>query len=1128
MKVTTRASCRRWLVRMRPTTSPVLGLALAAALLFSACAASATGSGAILPRQPTIHGQQIVFVFADRLWSVRIGEADARLLTTGPGIASQPHFSPDGRQIAFSLTRDDNEDVYVMPAEGGPARRLTWHPDSDEVLGWTPDGKSVLFRSARASYRPFDRLFTVPLTGGLPRQIPLPTAEEGSYSKDGQRIAYVPFTYMNSHQTFKHYHGGRQARIWIARLGDSSIVRIPRKDSQDFNPMWVGDRIYFLSDRNSSDVTLYRFDPGSAKVDEVLPAQPPDIKSASTDGNSIVYETVGALHVLDLASGKAQRVAIHINTDIEDAQPHYVRVADQITASGISPTGTHAVFATHGDILTVPAKRGDIRNVTRSPGADDRYPAWSPDGKWIAYFSDRSGKNALYLSPRDGLAAPKEIDLRQPGLFYYSPVWSPDSRKIAYTDQHLNLWYVDIATGKPVKVTTDYVYSIRPVVSKPTFSPVFSPDSRFLAYARLMPNHMRSVFIYSLQTGKSNRITNPGADARYPTWDRNGRYLYFAESTDVGPATGWLDLSSYRRPVTYHVYAAVLRRGQPSPLAQDSDDHDGDHNAGKSTRDRATAKTDPVEVDFDGIDQRLVALPVPAKHIVGLQAAGSGVLFVEAGEQLYVSTNRGGPRGEPHEVCRFDLKHTNTHKFLDSVVTMHVSADGKHLLYGQPGKHGDTWFITSTDASDGSKAARKLATEGMQVWVEPREEWREMYRQAWRIMRNFFYDKNLHGLDAGLAEKLYQPYVDNLVSKNDLLYVLHDLRGELANSHVFISGGFPERSDQPVTGLLGTDYSVEHDRYRFAHIYGAGDWDPDLKAPLKEPGLDVHDGDYLLAVNGRELKGSDNVYRLFRGTAGEHTQLTVSDDPDGRRARTITVVPVRSEFPLREQAWVQGNLHKVNQLSHGKIAYVYLPNTAGAGYENFNRYFFSQIDKQAVIIDERFNGGGFISDYIIDYLRRRLVNYWQTRHGHVFKDPEGAIYGPKAMLINAFSVSGGDALPWYFKQLAIGPIIGMRTTGGLNAVAGVPTLIDGSFASVPRVAIFSPNGKRVVENEGVAPDIRVPLSPHTWRSGHDPQLEKAVDVLMQALARHPPAPVKPPAFHNYHQHPAVSPPDVAH
>jgi tricorn protease len=1094
-------------------------------ILFLAASAAVAGSGAILPRQPAVHGRQVVFVYADRLWSVGLNGGEARPLTTGPGVASLPHFSPDGRLIAFSLTQNDNEDVYVMPAAGGTPKRLTWHPGGDVAIGFTPAGKSVLFRSPRHSYRSFDRLFTVSLAGGLPHQLPLPTAEEGSYSPNGRHIAYVPFTYMNPHAAFKHYHGGRQARIWIAKLADSSIVRVPHKNSQDFNPMWIGDQIYFLSDRNNGAVTLYRYDSKSAKVSEILPAKPPDIKSASADAGKIVYETVGALHVLDLRTGKTRRINIHINSELPNIQPHYIKVSDRIMTSGISPTGVRAVFGAHGDILTVAAKHGDVRNITASPGVDDRYPAWSPDGKRIAYFSDRSGQNALYLSPQDGVGPTKKIDLNHPGLFYYSPVWSPDSKKIVYTDQFLNLWYVDVKTGKPVKVATDAYYSLNKVVGKPTFDPVFSPDSRFLAYARLMPNHMRAVFIYSLATGKSHRVSHRGADARFVAWDKNGNYLYLAASTTIGPATGGIDMSSYKRLVNRHVYAVMLENGRPSPLApQPGNDRGIDHQGHKHARNSASAKPAPVKIDFDGIERRLVALPISAKHITGLQAGQSGVLFFAVGKPYIASVSREGPLGGPHTIYKFDLATKKADKFLDNVATFHVSADGKSLLYGRRGGDGDQWYVTNTDASQGSKGAHKLAVGNMQVRTEPRVEWREMYRQAWRIMRNFFYDKNLHGLDSRKAERLYWPYVKNLASKNGLDYILNDMRGELVNSHVFAGNSFEQSPDQPRTGLLGADYTIAHGRYRFARIFSAGYWNPDLDAPLSKPGLDVHAGDYLLAINGRKLTADDNIYSFFQGTAGKQTTLKIGPNPNGEDARNVLVVPTGSERTLRQQAWVRHNLHKVNKLSHGKIAYVYLPDTSGAGYENFNRYFFSQIDKPAVIIDERFNGGGFISDYIVDYLRRRLVNYWQTRHGHVFKSPEGAIYGPKAMLINGFSVSGGDALPWYFKQLKIGPLIGTRTTGGLNAIAGVPFLIDGTFASVPRVRIYGPNGHQVVENQGVAPNIRVPLLPKAWRQGHDSQLEKAVSVVLQALTRHPPKHVKPPPFRNYHQHPAVSPP----
>jgi tricorn protease len=645
-----------------------------------------------------------------------------------------------------------------------------------------------------------------------------------------------------------------------------------------------------------------------------------------------------------------------------------------------------------------------------------------------------------------------------------------------------------------------------------------------------MPNHMRSVFVYSLATGKASRISDGGADARHVAWDRNGKYLYFAASTTVGPLTGWLNMSSYKRPVTWHVYAVVLRRDQPSPLVPRA----GDDHGVSGTRSAHTHAKDAeipapagqaVEIDFDGIGARIVALPVPAQYITGLEPAGPGVLFIAASDDpLFDSVSPGGVRGEPQTLYKFDLASRKAKAYAEGVSTFSVSADGKRILLGRRGRDGGKWSIAATDAGDGSKGAADLATGNMKVWVDPRAEWKQIYAEEWRVIRDFFYDKNLHGLDSYHAEKIYQPYIDNLASRSGLDYIFHDMRGELVNSHVFTGNAYARHGAQPDVGLLGVDFAVSHGRYQFARIYAAGSWNPDIDAPLAQPGMGVHPGDYLLAVNGHSLIGAENVYRAFVGTTGKQTSITVSPDPDGKHARTIVVVPIKSENSLRQQAWVDHNLAEVERLGQGKVAYVYLPDTSGGGYRNFNRYFFSQVDKQAVIIDERFNGGGFIADYVIDYLSRKLLNYWQTREAHDYANPVDAILGPKVMLTNGFSVSGGDALPFLFKELRLGPLIGMRTTGGLNAVAGVPRLIDGTMASVPRMAIYSPDGKRVVENVGVAPDIRIPLDPKAWREGRDPQLERGIQVILESLKQNPPANVPAPGYEDYHQHPAVSPP----
>lgn len=585
-------------------------------------------------------------------------------------------------------------------------------------------------------------------------------------------------------------------------------------------------------------------------------------------------------------------------------------------------------------------------------------------------------------------------------------------------------------------------------------------------------------------------------------------------------------MSSLNRPVTRHVYAVVLRKDTPSPVADTS----GDASAGRRNHHAAAQKPPKVKIDFLGIEKRIVPLPISPRLITALAAGRNEKLFFTAAKRPLFTIGVDVGIAGPQTLYEFDLKTQKTRKLATGVTSFRMADDGVHILYAKSDKGSECWFIAKADALP-KKHGLKLDTESMRVWVNPREEWETVYREAWRVMDEFFYDPNLHGLDAERTEKLYWPYVKNLVSERGLYYILNNMRAWFDASHMFRKD-FVGRQEllgnlhrQPASvGLLGADYVVQHGRYRIERIYGPGPWHPNLHAPLAQPGLDVHVGDYLLAVNGRKLTAQDNLYFRFKGTAGKKTSLKVGPNPDGTGAHSIVVTPVRSTGELRQVAWVQHNLRTVNRLSDGKIAYVYLPNTAEAGLKNFNRYFFSQLDKKAVIIDERFNGGGLWSDYIIDYLRRRLLNYTYTRAGHVKKQPKGAIYGPMVMLINNFSGSGGDMLPWYFKQMHLGLLIGTRTYGGVNGVADAPTLIDGTVVSTPSEASYGPTGQWVIENVGVSPTIKVPFSPKAWRNGRDSQLDKAVQVLLQELKNHPPKTVKPPPMPNYHQRPKVSPP----
>ena len=925
-------------------------------VLFFAVLLLAQSEKPLLLHHPSLSRAQLVFSFAGDLWTAARDGGEARPLTTGPGTKSDPVFSPDGTMIAFTGDYDGNVDVYVMPAAGGPPRRLTYHPAADFVVGWTPDSKRVLFRSNRNSYSRYNMLYSVALDGNLADQLPLPMAEEGSYSADGAKLAYVPVTNAAPRTAWKRYRGGRTSPIWIAKLSDSTIEKVPRDNSNDFNPLWIGDKIYFLSDRDGS-TTLYSYDVSSKNVSQLVPPDGNDIKCAEAGPDAIVYEQLGALRTYDLKTGKIGKLEVRVAADLPAVRPRFENVAERIADANISPTGARAVFEAHGEILTVPAEKGDIRNLTNTTGVSERSPAWSPDGRWIAYFSDESGEYALHLRSQDG-ATVQKLALPDPS-FYYSPVWSPDSKKIAYTDKHLNFWYVDLDKKTPVKVDTD-LYDT-PAVQ---MDMVWSPDSRWIAYTRQLGNHLHAVFAYSLETAKSSQLTDGLSDALFPAFDESGKYLYFTASTDVGPTIGWLDLSSINRPVTRSVYLMVLRKDLPSPLAPESDEEkvgdakpeggkpDSDA-AGKKTengapadKDKAVAKKDPmkdkepVRIDIVDISQRILSLPMPARNYVGLQAGKAGTIYIAESELLPVRGGEGGGL----TLQKFDLTTRKPEKVMEGITGFQLSADGKKALY----RKARNWYIVAVDQLGKPPAPGKgdgqLKLESMQVYVDPRAEWRQMYHEVWRIERDFLYDPNVHGVKLAAIEKQYQPYLENLASRTDLNYIFNDMLGEITIGHLFISDPPRTGAQPPRTGLLGADYKLENGRYRFTRVYQGENWNPGLRAPLTEPGVNVVAGEYLLAVGGRDLNATDNIYAFFQETAGKSVLLKVGSNPDGKGARTVTVVPVPSENGLRNRAWMDDNRRKVDELSGGRVGLrLSARHLQSAGYTNFNRYYFAQI-----------------------------------------------------------------------------------------------------------------------------------------------------------------------------------------
>jgi tricorn protease len=1103
---------------MRFRISAIMG-ALLLVLLCTANWSAAAEEAPLLVQAPTMSKTRIVFVYGGYLWSVPREGGEARQLTTN-GHEGRPKFSPDGNWIAFTGQYDGNIDAYVMPADGGEPKRLTWHPDPDVVVGWTPDGRKVLISSGREAYADFDRLYTVPVEGGVPEVLPMWRGEAASYSPDAARIAYVPN--LKWQTAWKRYHGGQTTPVYLLRLSDLQLEKVPRENSNDDDPVWVGDTVYFLSDRKGP-VTIFSYDTKTKNVKQVLENKGLDLKSLSAGPDALVYEQFGGIYTLDLKTEKASKVQIHISGDLPATRAHYEKVGDKIQNSAISPTGVRAVFEARGEILTVPAEKGDVRNLTRTTAVAERDPAWSPDGKSIAFFSDESGEYELHIMDQTGLGAVKKINLGNPPSYFYGPLWSPDSKKIAYTDKRLNLWYVDVEKGTPVKVTSD-----RYEDPSSTISQGWSPDSKWLTYAKYLENHMRNIFVYSVESGKESQITDGTSDARYPAFDKNGKSLYFAASTDLGLSIGWLDLSSFQHPISRSIYAVVLKKGDSSPVEPQSDEEkaasdekgkdadkdkakDADKSAdkGKEGEKKEGEKKEEVKVtiDLDGIGQRIVAMPIKASNYVGLDAGKTGVLFLSEIPGVPSLT-------EPTmiSVSKFDLSTRKTEPFLGGVSAFVVSANGEKTLYRQGPGPSAPWFIAATAVvpkpGDGA-----LNLEGMEVYIDPRVEWNQMYHEVWRIERDFLYDPNHHGLNIAAAEKKYAPYLKGAGGRADVNHLFDEMLGEITIGHMFIAGGDVPQPKKVKGGLLGADYKVENGRYRFARVFNGENWNPELRAPLTQPGVEV--GDYLLEVGGRDVRPPVDVYSYFENTAGTQIKIKVGPNPDGKDSREVTVVPLPSEFPLRNLAWEEDNRRKVDQLSSGKVAYVHVPDTATGGFINFNRYYFAQVGKQAAVIDERYNHGGEIADYIIDMLKRPLRNCDITREGEEFCSPLAQIYGPKTMVINEMSGSGGDALPWMFKQDKVGPLVGTRTWGGLVGIYNYPPLMDGGFVTAPRVAIFGLQNDWEVENHGIAPDIEVENDPASVAAGHDPQLEKAVQVTLEALKAHPVVIPGHPPYPNY-------------
>jgi tricorn protease len=1048
-------------------------------ILISALSISdnAFSQGTMLLRQPTISNTDIVFVYANDLWRVAKDGGDARRLTSNEGAESNPHFSPDGKLIAFTGQYDGNTDVYVIPVEGGQPQRLTWHPGADQVTGWTPDGESILFATSREGVLPTreSKIYTINKRGGVEEALPIPRAVAGEISEDGKYIAYQQIGFWDPE--WRNYRGGQAKPIWIVDLKNFELKMTPQPDNERHtDPVWLNNVVYFLSERDYAN-NVWSFNPTNNELKQLTFHTDFDAKSLDAGGGQIVYEQGGYLHVLNPVNGQTKKLNITVKGDFHWSRPRWEEIrTTALQNASLSPTGQRALFQYRGEIFTVPKENGNWRNISNSSGAADRYPAWSPDGKRIAWFSDASGEYQLMISDQEGLEKPKAIAIPNPTFFYY-PAWSPDNKYIAFTDTDYNLWYTDVNTGVTKKVDTErYAHPNR------TMNPVWSPDSKWIAYPRLNDSQFKVIKVHNIETNQTLQLTDGMADAITPVWDATGKYLYFLASTNYALNIGWLDMSSYDRPVTRALYLIVLNKDDASPLLPRSDEEK------EKPKEEKKEGTPVVKIDMEGISQRIVAVDIPLRNYTGLVN----------GPENYIFYLENVPNQQGATLHRYNFKDRKSEVYLTPVNDVSVSSDRKQLLY----RSTNTWGIlgaADTNKKPGDGKLEGVAT--LKLKIEPREEWMQIFKEGWRYQRDFLYVNNTHGAPWNDVLKWYTPWLEHVQHRSDLLYVVDIMGGEIAVGHSYTRGGdFPDVKEVSI-GLLGVDYEVDNKLYRIKKIYSGENWNPGLNAPLRGPGIGVKEGDYILEVNGMSVSTSENIYKYFEATAGRQTKVRVNSKPSLDGSKLVTVVPVDNENQLRMMHWIESNRKKVDELSKGQLAYVYLPNTALPGYTNFNRYYFAQQDRKGAIIDERNNGGGSAADYMVDVMARQLHGYFNSKVGDhkPFLTPNAGIFGPKVMLINERAGSGGDLLPYMFNKMKIGPLVGTKTWGGLVGTWDTPPFVDGGTMIAPRGGFYDVNGQWAVEGVGISPDITVEQTPADVIKGRDPQLERAVEEALKLV-----------------------------
>lgn len=1072
---------------------------------FLAPVQSATAETLLLG-DPAIHQDKIAFVYAGDIYTANRDGSDPHRLTSHVGDETGPIFSPDGRRIAYSANYQGNADVYSISVKGGQPTRHTFHPGNDTAVDWSSNGAEIAFISDRQRLNGRSgQLYHVSVDGGLPTLQMSARLFRGTYSDDGRQLAAIPFgpayngLYGGS-AGWKGYRGGTTPSIQIMDLRRNRVNYIPGDRVNDIEPIWVGNHVYFMSDRDEEIFNLHRYDPSNESVTIVTDESVWDIRAADAFRTDIIYEVGGVLKVLDTETNTSTLLSISLSPDLPQLQASWTNVAGQVTAADLSMSGKRVLITARGEVFSVPVEDGSTRNISDSNGVREYAGTWSPDGQKLAYIVEADRKQHLVIEDQDGLGETTQFDLGE--HFYTLLDWGGEGDHIIYRDNHLRLYSMNTTSGEKRQISED----VRRQWGFGGTDVSTSPNGEWLAYTREEANFNRNIYLYNFASNRSSLLTDGMADAGAPAFSEDGTLLYFTASTNAGPTHVGLDMSTQERPYRAGIYVSVLTEDGLSPLAPKPGNEDGD-TGGEDNEEESEEKT-AVAYDLAGAKERIQALPVESAQYAGLAVGAKGNLYYVKGVQPGVEVTQPGQRLQAKsELIMFDFEKREAKTVTSDITAFSVSADRTHALVRKSdgslatGKFGDKFELKPVNVGD------------MQLWIEPQKEWRQIFDDAWRMQMEFFYDPNMHGLDWQAVYDRYQPLLAHVGRREDLNRLLVEMIAELQAGHNRLGGGNIVRPSGPDIGLLGADLTIENGRHRITRIYTGENWNPTVQGPLAVPGLGVSDGDYIIAINGRDLDEGSNIYQHLAGTTDKQVTLTVSDRANGRNPRDVIVEPTGSERFMRLWAWIEGNRKAVDEATNGRVGYVYLPNTAGAGYTLFNRMFFSQTDKDAIIIDERSNGGGQAANYITDVLNRTYLSGWKDRDGLTFNTPGGAMFGPKLMLIDQDAGSGGDFLPYSFRQMGIGTLMGTRTWGGLIGISANPGLVDGGFMVVPYFRFFDADYEWTVENEGVAPDIEVALDPLLTNKGRDGQLEAAIAEILRQLETNPsPVPTEAPAY----------------